>query len=674
MAEIALPARMNSGPRKRRAGRLPDAGDVPHAPLGGLRDPGINIASGAFGENLTGSGAGLVAVGNTVTQLSGQLAVAAERQAREFDATSSAEAELAWTRDTAAEFQRRQVEDDPARPRFSSDLSIFFDEQTQARLAGLPGEVRDQARERLRLRLMERSDRLDGQARLLSLRALDQRGLDTVGQLTNAWAAQLERFPDALSELLGEAEERLADFADVWSPDRERDVRAQTRQSMITAALTGMIRAGALDDVEDDLKSGAYDADIPPAVRAALLSSVEAERRKGASQLRSAVTDAIAVLDGGKVPTGISSLEAAVAGTAFAQPLAEAIEDRWTVVAFNALSVPEQTNRVRAGSAVEVMDRRTLALEQRLARAHGRTVQLIAAGMGLRAAENARAIPPVGIVDTTDPTSLRSRAAIADVASQWAGVPVSPLLPGEANAWVTAIDTAAPGQVTERLASLSAGFGFDGAVAFAGALTKGKRPELAVAVSLAKDKPLLAREIVMGGRLLRELPDVVPSKTERAAVITAAVDNMFADLPEAASALDAYLDAASALYAARRAPTGDLTFDTDTFEQAMTEVMGGPLRYNGRTILPPVPGMDEDTFNDLMARLSNADLVAHGNGVPASFTVDAFDAPLLVRNAQLITSGPGRYLIFTPGLGFVQTATGGAYELDLRGLVEQGAL
>ena len=50
-----------------------------------------------------------------------------------------------------------------------------------------------------------------------------------------------------------------------------------------------------------------------------------------------------------------------------------------------------------------------------------------------------------------------------------------------------------------------------------------------------------------------------------------------------------------------------------------------------------------------------------------------FDSQFFGAEAQLVTSGPGRYIVFFEGLGFAQTE-GERYELDLRAFIEQGAL
>ena len=80
----------------------------------------------------------------------------------------------------------------------------------------------------------------------------------------------------------------------------------------------------------------------------------------------------------------------------------------------------------------------------------------------------------------------------------------------------------------------------------------------AITVNVA-ERPLLAREIIAGGRLLKANKDVAPSAPER----QGAIANVFGTgdrsvfTPDTATALAPILNAATALYAGRQVPTGD---------------------------------------------------------------------------------------------------------------------
>ena len=108
----------------------------------------------------------------------------------------------------------------------------------------------------------------------------------------------------------------------------------------------------------------------------------------------------------------------------------------------------------------------------------------------------------------------------------------------------------------------------------------------------------------------------------------------------------------------------------------MTMPMGGPIAFNGRTIIPPVPGMDEDAFEDLLTTVSPADLIEFGSDAPvfgdgSPFKVSMLQSRTFGEEAELISSGPGKYLVLYPGLGYAQNADGGAYEIDLRAFMER---
>jgi len=139
---------------------------------------------------------------------------------------------------------------------------------------------------------------------------------------------------------------------------------------------------------------------------------------------------------------------------------------------------------------------------------------------------------------------------------------------------------------------------------------------------------------------------------------------------DTATALAPILDAATALYAARRVPSGDFTYDPDAFELALQEVTGGVFEFNGRNILAPIPGMTEDAFEDAIERLTDHDLVVFGNGVPQFangeiVTREMLESSLFGPEIQLVTAGFGRYRAVFPGLGYIMTEDGEPYEIDL---------
>ncbi|MHC4716871.1 MAG: hypothetical protein ACYS5V_07875, partial [Planctomycetota bacterium] len=407
---------------------------------------------------------------------------------------------------------------------------------------------------------------------------------------------------------------------------------------------------------------------IDPVRRAVMLKQAQGRQNAVARQ---AVNDALTVLNFGMTPADLPAVQALAKGTEYEATLNAAVEDRAIVESFIKRPLPEQAAGLRAFGSRTTATVREVELQQRLGRAHSQIVTSARQGYGLSAARDAGVIGDVAPFDPADPDALRTRASQAQAASAWVGGPVSVVTPEEAAALAGAIDDATPGEVAGLLQGLHEGLGRDGAMSLAGGVAP-KRPELSVAISMVPDDPLLAREIVLGGRLVRANPDVKPTKTERIPAIESVVGDLFT--PETAGVLENFMDAGTALYAGRKVPTGDMSYDDDEFEEALADVMGRPVEFNGRNVLPPIPGMDDDDLEDVVDRLTDDDLVGYGNGVPvfadgSAFTVGLFNRGLFHTDAQLVTSGPGRYLLHMPGLGYAMTDSG-AYELDLRRFID----
>ncbi len=83
--------------------------------------------------------------------------------------------------------------------------------------------------------------------------------------------------------------------------------------------------------------------------------------------------------------------------------------------------------------------------------------------------------------------------------------------------------------------------------------------------------PLVSSRIVEGARLLRENKEVRPSAAEIEAPLATVYEALFREVP---GALKPHLEAALAVYAAKKVPTGDFAFDRDLFEEALELVAG----------------------------------------------------------------------------------------------------
>jgi hypothetical protein len=136
-----------------------------------------------------------------------------------------------------------------------------------------------------------------------------------------------------------------------------------------------------------------------------------------------------------------------------------------------------------------------------------------------------------------------------------------------------------------------------------------------------------------------------------------------------------FTEAADALYAARRIPGGDLTFDTDAYEKALHDATGGLVEFNGRNLIPPRPNMSADDIEDITSRIQDSDDLAEvGNGIPMTADGTAVPADRLFApsgmfrsglGGQLVSVAPGVYRVMLPNAGFLQIEGGGYYEINL---------
>jgi hypothetical protein len=148
--------------------------------------------------------------------------------------------------------------------------------------------------------------------------------------------------------------------------------------------------------------------------------------------------------------------------------------------------------------------------------------------------------------------------------------------------------------------------------------------------------------------------------------------NAFEGAPEA---MAPFAEAADALYAARRIPGGDLTFDSDAYGKALHDATGGIVSFNGRNLIPPRPGMTADDVEDVLGQINDADDLAEvGNGIPMTsdgtiVPADRLFAPSgMFRSGlggQLVSVAPGVYRVMLPGSGFLQIEGGAYFEIDL---------
>jgi len=291
MAGITLPSRTGSGAGRRRRGiQLPGVDDVQQVRQ--TDDPGVRVPQGAFGgSDLSVAGAGIGSFADSMRVASEKAKKEAERQQREFEATKSTEALLAFEDETSKEYQRRQTEDDPSRPGFMPDFEADLGKRSEAAIAKLPPEVSEEARQRLRLRLTDTSQGYVRSAGALSVQAGEGKALTAIEKQINTRSAQAARDPDLVEALLTVLEGDLEPFAGALRPGAEEKAHGTGRSSIILSSVAGFVEQNRYGDAEAMLASGKYDADLNPADRDRAMADIKRGKAVAVAEIRDLAAD-----------------------------------------------------------------------------------------------------------------------------------------------------------------------------------------------------------------------------------------------------------------------------------------------------------------------------------------------------------------------------------------------
>jgi len=198
-------------------------------------------------------------------------------------------------------------------------------------------------------------------------------------------------------------------------------------------------------------------------------------------------------------------------------------------------------------------------------------------------------------------------------------------------------------------------------------------------LAISPTRPDLAIDIIAGTRILQSNTEFKPVATDRKTSADSVLGNTFSG--DLAPVRDTVLDAADALYAFRASQGGSTIFNSSEYETGIMDVVGGILKSGNQSIMAPIPDMTQGRLNDLLDALSADDLVEFsiGQAVPLfadgdPFTADLFDKSFFSPgvDAELVSTGFGKYAISNPGSGLMLDANGKLYELDLRAYHESG--
>lgn len=195
-------------------------------------------------------------------------------------------------------------------------------------------------------------------------------------------------------------------------------------------------------------------------------------------------------------------------------------------------------------------------------------------------------------------------------------------------------------------------------------------PEAGMAVAIAVDRQEMAGQIIAGGRFMRDNPDVKLEQKNRLNSANAVLGNMFD--ADTASARRSILAAADALYAYRQS-SGKLKSDPSAYEQAINDVVGGMLTYNGRNMMAPIPGFNDDQWRDMIGVLQPNDLKDFSADRSVPSRLDRTPIPLEeLRQYQFVSSGFGTYVAVLNNRMAVSDKTGKAWHFDARDYLKSG--
>lgn len=188
------------------------------------------------------------------------------------------------------------------------------------------------------------------------------------------------------------------------------------------------------------------------------------------------------------------------------------------------------------------------------------------------------------------------------------------------------------------------------------------RPALLVAGSLWKSNREVAASVLRGDAARKAEKTLVPKADQ---TLLTAVNDFFgqalAALPQQRAQA---VDAAMARYADLSVAAGDYAgvLDERRLTQALADVTGGTVRWNGALVIAPKSGMTDSGMADLMRGLGDADYA--GAVTPSGRAVTARD---VARLGRLVDRGAGRYSIVLNGETPVLGRDGRPFVLDLAG-------
>lgn len=287
---------------------------------------------------------------------------------------------------------------------------------------------------------------------------------------------------------------------------------------------------------------------------------------------------------------------------------------------------------------------------------------------------------PVAPLDLTSPEaaarSLQNRQRVASFVGEYYGREEVPALrPAEVAAMAGTFNSGAVDDQISLLQTLKANLRPETYMATVAKLAGKAGPVMGYAGGLMAKNPEAAIGILRGQSLLKTNPKLAPSgeKQDDAALMTAALP-MSAIAPDMGQAYDAMMQSARARYADLSAEAGDQSgaLNEDRWGQAVRDVTGGFVEYNGKTVIAPAYGMGQSEFDTTMAGLTDADI----DGA-VTRTGNQIGLSQFLNGAVLTSVGDGQYIVqlktsvpmrgvMSTALPYVKSVSGKKFVLDLR--------
>ncbi|MGP1254925.1 MAG: hypothetical protein ACTS10_10960 [Kiloniellales bacterium] len=355
-------------------------------------------------------------------------------------------------------------------------------------------------------------------------------------------------------------------------------------------------------------------------------------------------------------PQNLANLRASALGTAYGEVLDQATAALDEREGFAMLPARERALRLaelqpspQGAGRLEVEQHTALTqLDENLRRLATDDAMLTAHRQGIVA-------PKPLSIQTPNASELASRVEQARLVSAHYGVQASPLTEAEAVQLRQYLTTAGPAGQIAMLNWMRDGAGESYAPLLRQiAEDDGAGRFWAVAGGIAQTNPEAARKVILGQDVIAASQGVLPSRGEINGWVLTRLEGLFVGRPRAQ--LDA-LNAIESLYASLLAERGELdqtsaaSIDRGLMQQSIEGVLGPVVEFNGHQILPPSRSYDEDSFEEQMDSLTDADL-----GAAVGLDGSRFTAEQIRDDGQLITVSPGVYRVRIAGLDLLDEA------------------